>query len=536
MYAEFYGFRALPFNITPDPGFLYLNDCYQEAIAALTYGIEARKGFISLIGDAGTGKTTLLRRVLDSVDPGTRTVLLLNPSVSFDEILEHILTELGVPTDGGRKLALLQRLNEFLIEHTRSGGNVALLIDEAQDLDAGVLEQLRLLSNLETAREKILQIVLAGQPELETTLSDPALRQLRQRVALRVRLRPLTSAEVAAYVKSRLEHVGATDTGLFTAEALERVAFYSAGIPRVVNVLCDAALVSGFAAERRSITAATVDEAWHDYASGAQLAGGFIPRATMREVEEPAPVAESSADAPAAEAAPSEPSEPPPPPPPIAPEMPTPVRATRAPEARARRRFLSLPTAAAAIVLVAIGIAAVSLRERGMEVFAPLLARITEGNRVTSSGAAPVVQVAEAQAAARPLDQGAPRDGIVSATEAAEVIEEFRSAYEARDVRRLLGLFASDASENGQRGHAAIEAAYRRSLPTLAEVRYTLDALNVQTQGPTAQVRAPFVIAYRQPSGGSGIIRGEAEWQLERRGGRPLITALNYRLEPEAKL
>jgi general secretion pathway protein A len=537
MYAEFYGFRALPFNITPDPGFLYLNDCYQEAIAALTYGIEARKGFISLIGDAGTGKTTLLRRVLDSVDPGTRTVLLLNPSVSFDEILEHILTELGVPTDGGKKLALLQRLNEFLIEHTRSGGNVALLIDEAQDLDGGVLEQLRLLSNLETAREKILQIVLAGQPELETTLSDPALRQLRQRVALRVRLRPLTPVEVAAYVKSRLEHVGATDSGLFTADALERVAFYSAGIPRVVNVLCDAALVSGFAAERRSITAATVDEAWHDYASGAQLAGGFIPRATVREVEEPAPAGEASAtdEAPADETVASEPASAPVPPP-IAPEMPPPVRATRAPDATPRRRPFSIPRVAAAVVVVALGIAAFSLRERGMEMFAPLLERMSDGNRVASSGAAPVVQVAEAQAAARPLDQGAPRDGVVSATDAAQLIEEFRSAYEARDVRRLLGLFASNASENGQQGHAAIEAAYRRSLPTLAEVRYTLDALNVQTQGATAQVRAPFVIAYRQPSGGSGIIRGEAEWQLERRGGRALIVALNYRLEPEAKL
>jgi general secretion pathway protein A len=529
MYAEFYGFRALPFNITPDPGFLYLNDCYQEAIAALTYGIEARKGFISLIGDAGTGKTTLLRRVLDSVDPGTRTVLLLNPSVSFDEILEHILTELGVPTEGGRKLALLQRLNEFLIEHTRSGGNVALLIDEAQDLDPGVLEELRLLSNLETAREKILQIVLAGQPELETTLSDPALRQLRQRVALRVRLRPLTPAEVAAYVRSRLEHVGAPDAGLFTAEALERVAFYSAGIPRVVNVLCDAALVSAYAAERRSITAATVDEAWHDYASGAQLASGFIPRATVREVEEP------PADASIASTADAAPVEPPPPPPPIAPEMPTPVRATRAPAPPGGARPLNIPKAAAALVLLTIGIAAVSLRERGAEMFAPLLERVRGGNQVASSGTAPVMQVAEAQAAARPLDHGAPRDGVVTATEAAELVEEFRSAYEARDVRRLLSLFASDAAENGQRGHGAIEAAYRRSLPTLAEVRYTLDALSVQTQGPAAQVRAPFVIAYRQPSGGTGIIRGDAEWQLERRGGRALIVALNYRLEPEAQ-
>jgi len=179
MYAEYFGLREPPFNITPDPRFLYLNDCYQEALAALGYGIEARKGFISLIGDAGTGKTTLLRRLLDTVGPATKTVLLLNPTVSFDEILEHILLELGVPPEGGRKLVLLQRLNEFLLEHTQAGGNVALLIDEAQDLRPDVLEELRLLSNLETAREKILQIVLAGQPELDATLADPSLRQLR---------------------------------------------------------------------------------------------------------------------------------------------------------------------------------------------------------------------------------------------------------------------------------------------------------------------------------------------------------------------
>src|SRR2546428_9784627 len=192
MYAEFYGLREAPFNITPDPRFLYLNDCYQEALAALTYGIDERKGFVSLVGEAGTGKTTLLRRVLDSLAPTTRTVLLLNPTVPFEEILEHILLELGVPSDGGRKLVLLQRLNEFLIEHTRSGGNVALLIDEAQDLSPRVLEELRLLSNLETAREKLLQIVLSGQPELDAVLADPALRQLRQRVTLRIRLRPLS--------------------------------------------------------------------------------------------------------------------------------------------------------------------------------------------------------------------------------------------------------------------------------------------------------------------------------------------------------
>src|SRR5437870_5530804 len=269
MYAEYFGLREPPFNITPDPRFLYLNDCYQEALAALGYGIEARKGFISLIGDAGTGKTTLLRRLLDTVGPATKTVLLLNPTVSFDEILEHTLLELGVPPEGGRKLVLLQRLNEFLLEHTQAGGNVALLIDEAQDLRPDVLEELRLLSNLETAREKILQIVVAGQPELDATLADPSLRQLRQRVALRIRLRPLSPPEVAAYVRARVERVGGTAAELFPPDALASIAMLSHGIPRLVNVLCDAALLGTFAAGKRAVTSAIVEDTWRDYDTGA---------------------------------------------------------------------------------------------------------------------------------------------------------------------------------------------------------------------------------------------------------------------------
>src|SRR5262249_42396156 len=161
------------------------------AMAALRYGIEARKGFVALVGEAGTGKTTLLRRLLESLGGSVRTVLLLHPTVSFDEILEHILQELGIPTEGGRKLVFLQRLNALLLEHTSAGGNAALLIDEAQDLDSRVLEELRLLSNLETGREKILQIILAGQPELDARLSEPQLRQLRQRITLNVRIKPL---------------------------------------------------------------------------------------------------------------------------------------------------------------------------------------------------------------------------------------------------------------------------------------------------------------------------------------------------------
>src|SRR5262249_356830 len=173
MYEAFYGFRESPFRVTPDPRFLYRNPAIDEALAALNYGVERRKGFLSVVGEVGTGKTTLLRHLLDSLPPTTQTVFILYPTVQFEEMLEHILHELGIPTDGAGKFTKLQRLHEFLLEHTRSGGNAAILLDEAQDLDAPVLEELRLLSNLETGTEKIRQILPAPPPPLQPTRHPP---------------------------------------------------------------------------------------------------------------------------------------------------------------------------------------------------------------------------------------------------------------------------------------------------------------------------------------------------------------------------
>lgn len=298
MYEAFYGLREQPFRVTPDPRFLYRNPAIDEAVAALTYGIEHRKGFVSLVGEVGTGKTTLLRHLLDSVPPTTQTVFILYPTVQFEEMLEHILQELGIPTDGAGKFVKLQRLHEFLIEHTRAGGNAAILIDEAQDLDARVLEELRLLSNLETGTEKILQILLAGQPELERKLAQPELRQLRQRIALHVRLRAFTPAEVTAYVRARLQRAGAPDGALFAPDALARIAEVTGGIPRVVNVLCDAALVTGLAEGARQISRAIVDATWADYAH-------LAPPPAAPPASSPAPpTAETAPPAPEALAAP----------------------------------------------------------------------------------------------------------------------------------------------------------------------------------------------------------------------------------------
>ncbi len=548
MYAEFYGFRELPFNITPDPRFLYLNDCYQEALAALTYGIQGRKGFISLVGEAGTGKTTMLRRLLDTLDPRTKSVLLLNPTVGFDEILEHILCELGVPTEGGGKLARLERLNEFLLEHTQAGGNVVLLIDEAQDLGASALEELRLLSNLETAREKILQIVLAGQPELDAILAQPNLRQLRQRVTLRVRVRPLTAAEVAAYVRTRLDCVGSTSLDLFLPEALHRIAAFSQGIPRLVNVLCDAALLTGFVSGTRTVTPQMVEEAWADYAPDLLPPAGDTeqtpaPSAAAPARRYPEPPAARAVQAPIPSVAAEPPSAPHPDPcvePPRAPvpaarpeplpptvryEPPSPPPLQTGLASRAQGLTLSIPTTIALLVAVAAAVYSFSLERLRHErlVMAPVAP-------APAPATLPATPLAPLPASPPPA---VPREGPVSTIEAAKIIDEFRAAYEARDVDRLIALFAADAAENGRRGLDLIAAAYRASLGGVEDIRYTLRSLAVDARGQVTEVRAPFVITFRQPGGTRNEIRGTAEWKLEQRDGRPRIVELNYRLEPE---
>jgi general secretion pathway protein A len=269
MYLTFFGFREKPFNLTPDPKFLYLNASYREALAALRYGINERKGFVSLIGEAGTGKTTLLRRLLAELGSDIRSVLILNPAVDFDELLVFILTDLGhSPAPGTPKLQLLQALNAELLDTLARGGNVVVLIDEAQDLSIPVLEELRLLSNLETAKEKILQFVLAGQPELDGMLARPELRQLRQRIAVPARLRPLGKGEVAAYVAARISAAGGDARGIFAPSALRQLYQFSRGVPRLVNVACDSALVTAYAAGTRLVDGKLMREAIRDLRRG----------------------------------------------------------------------------------------------------------------------------------------------------------------------------------------------------------------------------------------------------------------------------
>jgi general secretion pathway protein A len=227
MYNSYFGFRESPFSVTPDPRFFYTNHVYLEAFATLRYGIEAKKGFIVITGEVGTGKTTLLRKLLHSLENTVHSVFIFNTYLSFPELLQLTLHDLGLTPKNHSKVTMLQELNDYLISQLKQGHTVSMLIDEAQNLSNEVLESLRLLSNLETDQEKLIQIVLMGQPELQTKLAQPKLRQLKQRVALQCRLNPLKDNEVGPYIDFRLKAAGYEGKELFHSAALERIAFES---------------------------------------------------------------------------------------------------------------------------------------------------------------------------------------------------------------------------------------------------------------------------------------------------------------------
>jgi general secretion pathway protein A len=282
MYAHFYQLSESPFNLTPDPKFHYVNESTREALASILHGIKARKGFITLIAEAGTGKTTLLRRIVEELEGETQIVFVFNPGVSFEELLEFICSELGLDTRGCKRLHLLDRLNTHLLSQLTAGRNVVVMIDEAQTLEDSVLEELRLLSNLETSKEKILQIVLSGQPELEEKLRRPSLRQLRQRIGVRTTLKPVQLAEMPAYVETRLRGAGGSRNDLFTPAALKRVWRASQGIPRVINVICDNAMMIAFAEGQRRITPKTLREAMRDLGADLVVADYQVERPWQR--------------------------------------------------------------------------------------------------------------------------------------------------------------------------------------------------------------------------------------------------------------
>ena len=260
MYEKHFGFLELPFSVSPDPRFFYSNPVYREALVTLHYGIEARKGFVIITGEAGTGKTTLLRMLMHNLDSAIHTAFIFNPRLSFPALLRFVLSDLGIASSAKDRLKLTEQLNDHLIEQLKKGQTVALLVDEAQALSDEILEELRLLSNLETDREKLIQIVLMGQPELERKLDEPVLRQLKQRVTLRCRLFPLSQHEVGLYIASRLKTAGYKGQELFVPEAVEKITRYSNGIPRLVNAICDNALVIASTASKKHVSAEMIEE------------------------------------------------------------------------------------------------------------------------------------------------------------------------------------------------------------------------------------------------------------------------------------
>lgn len=253
MYKSYYGFKENAFNITSDPDFYFESSRHREAYSHLLYGIRNRKGIISLTGEVGTGKTTLCRILLNTMDKDIITAFILNPSFSEIQLLQMINKDLGIECEKNSKLDLTTALNNFLLEKTSKGMNIAVIIDEAQNLRVNQLEQIRLLSNLETEKFKLLQVILVGQPELLDKLKKPELRQLNSRIGVRYHMLPLDKNDIANYIRHRIHVAGGPDSLHFTPAAVEAVYHYSHGTPRLINILCEHALLAGFVRETRKI-------------------------------------------------------------------------------------------------------------------------------------------------------------------------------------------------------------------------------------------------------------------------------------------
>jgi len=285
MYNEFYGFSEVPFNVTPDPEFLFLTPDHREALAAMIYGIRERKGFIAITGEVGTGKTTLIYTLLKQIEERVKAVFIFHTYITFEQLLRSILLELDLPIVEREKTALLRLLNKYLIQRLTRDENLVMIIDEAQNLSKEVMEGLRMLSNLETPKSKLLQIILVGQPELEAKLDSEDLRQLKQRVEIRRRIRPLSHEECPKYIEHRLNLVGSSSRKLFTQDALSLISDHSRGIPRTINILCDNALLIGYGMTQKVIDGKIIHEVLKDMGSSvpeksvsSQPAPADIPR------------------------------------------------------------------------------------------------------------------------------------------------------------------------------------------------------------------------------------------------------------------
>ena len=286
MYREHYGLLRTPFEMTPDPAFLYLGETHREGLATLVYGVQSGKGFVMLTGEVGTGKTTLLHALLGQLDADTASAFLFNPKLEPLDFFRILFDEYGIEEPCRTKAEYLLALNRFLIERLRRNQKTLLIIDEAQTLSSAMLEEVRLLSNLETPNSKLLQIMLVGQPELNQVLARPELRQLRQRIVLRHQLRPFDEKDLNAYIDERLTLAGYTGKGIFKRSALKEIFDVTSGVPRVVNIVCDSALLAGYASGKTLLGSDVIREVAQDL----QLSGevGEFSTATP-EAERPIP-------------------------------------------------------------------------------------------------------------------------------------------------------------------------------------------------------------------------------------------------------
>ncbi len=268
MYKGFYGLKESPFNVSPDPRYLLVTKQVEETVSGLMYGIETRKGIITLTGEVGTGKTTLVNRLLDWLhERGTKSAFLFNSRMNSSQLFDFVLAEFDIPCESRSKSQQLMKLNQWLLERFRAGETAVLILDEAQNLTFPVLEEIRLLTNLETSTEKLLQIVLSGQPELEEKLNLPQLRQLRQRIMIRCKTSHLTKEETHDYILERSKIAGAVpgQPPIFSPVAMDTVHLYSLGVPRVVNLLCEHALINGYVEQQRPIQAKIVADVAHEF-------------------------------------------------------------------------------------------------------------------------------------------------------------------------------------------------------------------------------------------------------------------------------
>jgi general secretion pathway protein A len=262
MYASFFGFAERPFKLVPNPAYLFLSASHEEVLAHLAYAVSQGEGFLEITGEVGTGKTTICRTFLESLTAEMAVAYIFNPRLDALQLLRAINDEFGLPTQAENTRDLIDSLNRYLIDVNLNGKKAILLIDEAQNLNYEVLEQLRLLSNLETTTQKLLQIILVGQPELSRMLAEYRLRQIRQRITLRCALKPLTMAETKAYIQHRIQIAAAGEPcATFSAYAHGMIYKFAAGIPRLINIVCDRALLTAYVREEKHINRATISKA-----------------------------------------------------------------------------------------------------------------------------------------------------------------------------------------------------------------------------------------------------------------------------------